>query len=75
MDKGSGSTTYPAGRYVDLVGPSGGPYVLDFNYAYNPSCAYGDPERFQCPATPAANRLPVPIEAGERGWVHEAKRP
>jgi uncharacterized protein (DUF1684 family) len=38
-----------AGRYVDLDGPEGGPFVLDFNRAYNPSCAYGEPERFQCP--------------------------
>jgi uncharacterized protein (DUF1684 family) len=42
--------------------------VLDFNAAYNPSCAYGSPERYQCPVTPPENRLAVPIEAGERGY-------
>jgi len=68
MDATSGKETYPAGRYVDLEGPEGGPYVLDFNKAYNPMCAYGDPRRFACPATPAENRLTVRIEAGERGW-------
>jgi len=66
-DQTSGKETYGAGRYVDLVGPEGGPFVLDFNLAYNPSCAYGDPGRFQCPATPAENRLPIAVTAGERG--------
>ncbi len=36
----------------------------DFNFAYNPSCAY-DP-RWVCPLVPAPNRLAVPIRAGER---------
>jgi hypothetical protein len=67
-DETSGKETYPAGRYVQLEGPEGGPYVLDFNTAYNPSCAYGDPERFRCPVTPRENRLPVRVEAGERGY-------
>ena len=39
-------------------------YALDFNLAYHPSCVY-DPQ-FSCPLTPAENRLPVQIEAGER---------
>lgn len=82
-DGTTGKETYPAGRYVDLEGPPGemhivtgrdgrpvavGPYVLDFNRAYNPSCAYGAPERFACPVTPKANRLSMRIEAGERGF-------
>ncbi len=67
-DVTTGTETYPAGRYADLVGPQGGPYVLDFNRAYNPSCAYGAPERFACPVTPAENRLKVRIAAGERGY-------
>ena len=37
--------------------------VLDFNYAYNPSCAYND--RWTCPLAPIENRLAVPIRAGE----------
>jgi uncharacterized protein (DUF1684 family) len=37
--------------------------LLDFNYAYNPSCAYND--RWVCPLAPAENRLKVPIRAGE----------
>jgi uncharacterized protein (DUF1684 family) len=76
-DGTSGQETYPAGRYLDLQGPpvtgargslAVGPYVLDFNAAYNPSCAYGAAERFNCPVTPPENRLPVRIEAGERGY-------
>ena len=36
---------------------------LDFNYAYNPSCAYND--RWVCPLAPIENRLKVPVRAGE----------
>lgn len=71
-DQTTGKETYPAGRYVDLEGPEGGPFVLDFNRAFNPSCAYGEPERFQCPVTPVENTLPVAVTAGERGPVHAA---
>jgi uncharacterized protein (DUF1684 family) len=71
-DGTTGEETYPAGRYVNLRGAVGGPWVLDFNSAYNPSCAYGEPERFACPVTPAENRLPVRIEAGERGYRERA---
>ena len=62
--------TYGAGRYLlDTVkgsdlGMEDGRLVLDFNCAYNPSCAYDD--RWACPLTPAANRLPMPVRAGER---------
>ena len=68
-DGTSGEQTYPAGRYLDLDGAPGGLYELDFNRAYNPSCAYGDPSRYVCPVTPKENRLSVRIEAGERGYV------
>jgi uncharacterized protein (DUF1684 family) len=67
MDGTTGQETYHAGRYLDLQGPEGGPFVLDFNMAYNPWCAYGAAERYVCPVTPAENRLAVRIEAGERG--------
>jgi uncharacterized protein (DUF1684 family) len=73
MDLTTGTETYPTGRYVDLVGPIGGPYVLDFNTAYNPSCAYGDPGRFVCPVTPQENSLKVRIEAGERGYKKDGE--
>jgi uncharacterized protein len=69
-DATSGTTTYGGGRYLldtakgaDL-GVQGDRLVLDFNFAYNPSCAY-DP-RWTCPLAPPANRLPVEVRAGER---------
>jgi uncharacterized protein len=69
-DATSGDTTYGAGRYLlDTVkgadlGMDGDRLVLDFNFAYNPSCSY-DP-RWVCPLAPPPNRLTVPVEAGER---------
>ena len=69
-DTTNGTTTYGGGRYLldtakgaDLGGGNGR-LVLDFNFAYNPSCAY-DP-RWVCPLAPPGNRLPVAVEAGER---------
>jgi len=38
--------------------------MLDFNYAYNPSCAYNI--RWVCPLAPVENRLSVSIRAGEK---------
>lgn len=70
-DATSGTETYGGGRYAldtakgaDL-GTDDGRVVLDFNYAYAPSCAH-DP-RWRCPLAPAANRLTVPVRAGEMG--------
>ena len=69
-DETSGRETYGGGRYVlDTVkgadlGMDGERLVLDFNFAYNPSCSY-DP-RWVCPLSPPSNRLPVGIRAGER---------
>jgi uncharacterized protein (DUF1684 family) len=69
-DTTSGHETYGGGRYLlDTVkgsdlGGDGGQLVLDFNFAYNPSCSY-DP-RWACPLTPPANRLEVAVRAGEK---------
>jgi len=69
-DATSGTSTFGGGRYLlDTVkgadlGIDGDRLVLDFNFAYNPSCAY-DP-RWICPLAPPANRLAVEIRAGER---------
>jgi uncharacterized protein (DUF1684 family) len=69
-DLTSGKTTYGACRYLlDTVkgadlGSEDGRLVLDFNFAYQPSCSY-DP-RWVCPLAPPENRLPVAVEAGER---------
>jgi uncharacterized protein (DUF1684 family) len=65
LDVTSGTETYGAGRYLDIdPDPEDGTYVVDFNLAYHPSCVYD--ARFSCPLTPAENRLPVRIAAGER---------
>ena len=69
-DTTSGRDTYGGGRYLlDTVkgadlGDDDDRLVLDFNFSYNPSCAY-DPG-WVCPLAPPANRLPVAVEAGER---------
>jgi uncharacterized protein (DUF1684 family) len=69
-DATTGVSTYGGGRYLyDTIkgadlGVDDRSMVLDFNYAYNPSCAYD--ERWSCPLSPAENRLPFAIEAGER---------
>jgi uncharacterized protein (DUF1684 family) len=73
-DATSGRETYGGGRYLfdtpkDTDGLSlevlagSSEVTIDFNFAYNPSCAY-DP-RWACPLAPAENRLPFPVRAGE----------
>jgi len=64
VDSNAGKETYPAGRYIDLVEKENGLYVIDFNGAYNPSCAYGG--NYACPVTPQENHLPISIPAGEK---------
>lgn len=56
--------TYGAGRYLELDRKADDTFVLDFNKAYNPYCAYN--ERWTCPLTPPDNRLEVRVEAGEK---------
>ena len=72
-DATSGHATYGGGRYLtDTVKGTFGRGVtllgdttvrLDFDYAYNPSCAYDS--RWACPLPPVENWLTAPIEAGE----------
>jgi uncharacterized protein (DUF1684 family) len=62
-DATSGRETYGAGRYLE-VHAHGDDVTIDFNYAYNPNCAY-DPA-WSCPLPPAENWLKVPIRAGEK---------
>ncbi len=69
-DRTSGNETYGGGRYLlDTIkhadlGSEEGRLVIDFNYAYNPSCAYD--ARWHCPLAPPENSLPVEIGAGEK---------
>lgn len=81
-DATSGNETYKDGRYVDIEvddnkqslrsssskGSTAGLKIpkLDFNYAYNPYCAYS--HNWRCPISPEENRLPIAIEAGEKNF-------
>lgn len=62
MDATNKTETYHDGRYVEIEEDEG-KVDLDFNYAYNPYCAYN--ENFRCPITPTENTLEVEIKAGE----------
>jgi uncharacterized protein (DUF1684 family) len=61
--------TYGGGRYlIDTIkgadlGSEGDRLVVDFNYTYNPSCAYT--ASWQCPLAALENKLQIPIQAGE----------
>jgi uncharacterized protein (DUF1684 family) len=71
-DATNGTETYAAGRYLvdsaksaDLGGTMGrGTVILDFNFAFHPSCAFDS--KWACPLAPPDNRLDLPIRAGER---------
>jgi uncharacterized protein (DUF1684 family) len=68
-DGSAGTETYGAGRYVlDTVkgadlGRVGDAWVVDLNFAYNPSCVYDD--RWACPLAPPGNRIEARIPVGE----------
>ena len=72
-DGTSGKETYGGGRYLldtaksaDLGSTDAGELVLDFNFAYHPSCQFND--RWSCPLAPRENWLVARIEAGERSY-------
>jgi uncharacterized protein (DUF1684 family) len=67
-DATSGKTTYGGGRFLYADPPAAGKVVLDFNRAYSPPCAFT--AHATCPLPPANNRLPIPIEAGEKFAGH-----
>ena len=64
VDGLAGKETYGAGRYLEPTLAGKGKLLVDFNYSYNPYCAYN--ENWSCPITPAENRLKIPIRAGEK---------
>jgi uncharacterized protein (DUF1684 family) len=77
-DGTAGRETYGAGRYLTdtikgtfgrglKVGPGADAVTLDFNYAYNPSCAYHP--RWACPLAPPENWLADPVRAGELAFA------
>lgn len=67
-DATSGRETYGAGRYLDIEEHGSVDYILDFNLAYNPYCAYSND--YVCPFPPRENWLDVQIRAGEKDFPH-----
>lgn len=65
-DATSAKETYGAGRYLDVEERPSDDYVIDFNLAYNPYCAYSDD--YICPFPPRENWLTIPIRAGEKDF-------
>ncbi len=63
-DATTGKESYEVGRYVDPKHEPDGRYLLDFNSAYNPACAFSD--HYNCPLPTRANTLKVSIRAGEK---------
>jgi hypothetical protein len=69
-DQTTGHESYPVGRYVDAEALPGQPglFTLDFNAAYNPTCAFS--ELYNCPIPPRENQLGVAVRAGEMDPGH-----
>ena len=67
-DKTTGFDTYGGGRYIDLrmTDIKGALYIIDFNKAYNPYCAYT--AGYNCPIPPKENDLAVAVVAGEKNY-------
>jgi hypothetical protein len=70
-DATTGEETYEVGRYLEPQERPDGTLDVDFNYAYNPFCAYGS--GWSCPIPPEENHLTVPIRAGERAFQSETE--
>ncbi len=63
-DLTNGVETYPMGRYLNISLPSSSSFFLDFNWAFNPYCAYN--EEYVCVLPPKENFIQAKIEAGEK---------
>jgi uncharacterized protein (DUF1684 family) len=72
-DATNGRETYGGGRYIDIKMLSSKKVILDFNLAYNPSCAYGS-DRYSCPIPPKENFLQVEINAGEKSYRYSTAK-
>jgi uncharacterized protein (DUF1684 family) len=65
-DATTGTETYAGGRFIEIESIKADSVYLDFNYAFNPYCAYND--KFDCPIPPAENTLPFAVKAGEKRY-------
>lgn len=63
-DRTSGRQSYGGGRFLKSRATGGGVLTLDFNFAYNPPCAFTS--FATCPLPPPENWLPFAVAAGER---------
>jgi uncharacterized protein (DUF1684 family) len=63
QDATTGKESYSVGRYLDPQLQPDGRYILDFNMAYDPACAYSN--HYNCPIPPKENRLSVALTAGQ----------
>jgi uncharacterized protein len=71
-DLTNGNTTYGGGRYLDLrTGAMKKKTTVDFNFAYNPLCAYN--HKYSCPIPPEPNDLKAEICAGVK-YTSEDKK-
>jgi len=70
VDETCGDESYENGRYIDLtiadINP--GTYLLDFNKAYNPYCAYVS-NKYSCPVPPRENHINIAVKAGEKKFA------
>ena len=71
-DGSAGGETYEVGRYLEPQARPDGTLEVDFNYAYNPFCAYG--KGWSCPIPPEENRIGVSIAAGEKAFRDQAEK-
>lgn len=64
-DKTNGESSYGGGRYIDLKYKNTSDKItIDFNFCYNPFCAYN--YKYSCPIPPKENFLDIEIPAGEK---------
>ncbi len=66
IDNTNGDESYGGGRYIDLRIPEDDTIIIDFNKAYNPSCAYN--EKYSCPIVPRVNYVPLEIKVGVKAF-------
>ncbi len=67
-DLSNENESYKGGRYLDVRISINKNYVIDFNKAYNPYCAYNN--KYSCPVPPGENNLNCKIEAGVKKYNH-----
>ena len=67
LDLTNGAETYGGGRFIDAILEMNNIVYLDFNYSYNPYCAYN--HNFICPIPPHQNKLPLKILAVQKNFI------